>query len=98
MGFAMTTAQVMERLGVRDPDTIYAAHKAGKLPGCRLGRQYRFDSEIVEQFLRGEIQPPPRARRRTTAGGANMPPGSLGRMLAEVDERAARRRAKERKA
>ncbi len=51
---AMTTAEVMEALQVKDPDTVYALVKAKRLPCQRLGRRYRFHPAAVEAFMRGE--------------------------------------------
>jgi hypothetical protein len=54
----MTTRQVMDALNVRDPDTIYALHRAGKIQGQQLRRQWRFSRLSVERFLCGETAAP----------------------------------------
>lgn len=60
----MTTAEVMDALSVRDPDTVYALVKSKRLPAIRLGRQYRFSREIVEAFIRGERVSPSFVQQR----------------------------------
>lgn len=52
----LTTQQVMERLNVKDPDTVYAAYKAGQIRGSKIGGQYRFSERSVEQLLAGGVQ------------------------------------------
>lgn len=51
---ALTTTEVMKLLSVKDPDTVYALVKAGKLKAARLGRRYRFSPAQVRSFLNGE--------------------------------------------
>lgn len=51
----MTTREVMTRLSVKDPDTVYALRKAGKILGNQLGRVWRFDPDSVDAFLRGDV-------------------------------------------
>lgn len=52
-GPALTTAEVMRLLNVKDPDTVYALVRSGRLRAVRLGRQYRFDPSAVAEFVRG---------------------------------------------
>lgn len=60
MAVGLTTAQVMQRLNVRDPDTVYSLRTAGKIRGGRLGRQWRWDEESVDRLIRGEPAAPSR--------------------------------------
>jgi excisionase family DNA binding protein len=75
---AMTTAQVMEALNVQDRDTIYELVKSGRLPAVQLGREYRFDPEVVAAFLRNEnavkLDAQKRAAERRRAGPPRVPP------------------------
>ena len=49
----MTTRDVMYALAVKDPDTVYAMFRAGKIRGNWIGRQYRFSRASVDAFSRG---------------------------------------------
>lgn len=71
--YGLTTRQVMERIAVNDPDTVYAMYRAGKISGNKIGREYRFSARSVEQFLSGEkasSREPPAPRRRASKPGA----------------------------
>jgi excisionase family DNA binding protein len=59
---ALTTAEVMRLLAVRDRDTVYALVTSGRLPAARLGREYRFDPDVVAAFLRNDDATPQAAR------------------------------------
>ena len=78
MARGLTTAQVMEQLNVRDPDTVYALGKAGKIRGGRLGRHWRWDEDSVNEFLRGQGPASATlatvARRRPSSSVASLPP------------------------
>ena len=61
----LTTRQVMDALQVKDPDTVYALVKSGRLKAVRLGREYRFTRQALGEFLGGgpvETTPVPRRR------------------------------------
>jgi len=57
MATGLTTKQVMERLNVKDPDTVYGLHKRGQIRGGRIGRQYRFDADSVDELIGGKAKP-----------------------------------------
>ena len=63
MAKGLTTKEVMAQLSVKDPDTIYALGKAGKIRGERLRRQWRWDADSINEFLRGAPPLPPPAPR-----------------------------------
>lgn len=65
---AMTSSEVMRRLNIRDHETLYALVRAKRLPAVRLGREYRFDPDAVEAFIRGgQDELPRRPERRQRA-------------------------------
>lgn len=67
MAQGLTTAEVMRRLSVKDPDTVYALGRANKIRGGRLRRQWRWDEESVNDFLRGgAVGTSPGSRRPAT--------------------------------
>lgn len=51
---AMTTADVMQALKIKDPVTIHRLAASGRLPGVKIGKRWRFEQATVERFLRGE--------------------------------------------
>lgn len=57
----LTTRQVQELLQV-DRTTVYRMLKDGRLPGVKVGKQWRFHREAVNQFLSTDPQPSPPAR------------------------------------
>jgi excisionase family DNA binding protein len=59
MATGLTTRQVMERLNVKDPDTVYTLHKRGQIRGGRIGRQYRFDADSVDELIGGKMPAKP---------------------------------------
>lgn len=64
---AMTTAEVMQALRIKKVDTLHKLVKQKKLPAGRVGREYRFDPDVVRAFLRDEISksdPSPRKSRK----------------------------------
>lgn len=73
MARGLTTSEVMDRLSVKDPDTIYALGKAQKIRGGRLGRQWRWDEESVNDFLRGGHASPVFASPRRASGVLKLP-------------------------
>jgi len=50
----LTADEVAERLSV-DPSTVRAWARAGDLPAYRLGRVLRFDPELVDRWLSGQM-------------------------------------------
>lgn len=48
----LTPEEAAEYLRV-DPQTIYRPLREGKLPGARIGRQWRISRQALEEFLRG---------------------------------------------
>lgn len=50
------------------PDTVRRKASAGKLPCMRLGRHWRFDSELLYAYIRGEWAPANAPRRATPFG------------------------------
>jgi len=53
---AINSKQAMTELGIKDPDTLYALCKSGRLPHNRIGRVYVFDLDAVVAFRRGEVR------------------------------------------
>ena len=58
MNDLLTTNQVSELLQV-DRTTVYRLLKNGRLPGVKVGNQWRFPRQAVEAFLLGEMPQPP---------------------------------------
>lgn len=54
MSNVLKTREVMERLRVKDPDTLYALVKSKRLHAVKLGREYRITEEAVAAFLAGD--------------------------------------------
>ena len=47
---ALTIAEVAQRLSV-SPDTVYRLAAAGKLPGRKVGRVWRFSADAITRYL-----------------------------------------------
>lgn len=47
---ALTIAEVAQRLSV-SPDTVYRLAAAGKLPGRKVGRVWRFSADAINRYL-----------------------------------------------
>lgn len=75
---ALTVTDVMKVLNVKDRDTVYALVRSGRLVAVRLGREYRFHPDVVDDFLRGrrdDLLPPSYQRKTSTNRGTiNLPP------------------------
>jgi excisionase family DNA binding protein len=54
----LTTRDVEELIRV-DKSTIYRMAESGKLPAIKVGRQWRFPADEMEQWLRGHEEPQP---------------------------------------
>ena len=54
----LTTKAVQQLLNV-DRSTIYRMAEAGRLPAIKVGRQWRFHTEAIEQWLRTAAVNPP---------------------------------------
>ena len=57
MNDLLTTSQVTELLQV-DQTTVYRLLKNGRLPGVKVGNQWRFSRQAIETFLHGETSQP----------------------------------------
>jgi excisionase family DNA binding protein len=64
MAIGLTTRQVMERLNLKAPETVYSLHKRGQIRGGRIGRQYRFDADSIDELIGGK---PPKPAAEPTA-------------------------------
>ncbi len=47
----MTLQQASEFLQI-DPDTLRALTRRGRVPAMKIGRQWRFDSELLREWVR----------------------------------------------
>ena len=68
----MTLAEIAKYLGVH-PMTMYRMLKTGRLPGFKLGRQWRTKKELLNARLAAQIldqQTPTSSRRDRRRGGA----------------------------
>lgn len=93
MAQGLTTSQVQERLNVRDPDTVYSLHKAGKIRGNRMGRQWRWDSDSIDEFIRGgPDRGPSIAERGAAARRRASPPPAFFAVLRDPPPRRYRER------
>ncbi|MCB0166916.1 MAG: PocR ligand-binding domain-containing protein [Anaerolineae bacterium] len=54
---AMLTAKDMQNLLHVDRSTIYRMAEAGRLPAIKVGKQWRFPSDQVDQWLNGQTTP-----------------------------------------
>lgn len=52
MNEMLSPEEVAELLKV-NPQTVYRALRAGKLPGAKVGRQWRVNKADLEKYLRG---------------------------------------------
>lgn len=52
MAHVMTTREVAEYLKVK-PTTIVRMVKEGKIPAYKFGRDWRYDKDIIDEWLRG---------------------------------------------
>jgi excisionase family DNA binding protein len=66
-----TIKELADRLRVH-PTTIYRLLRQGRLPGFRVGSNWRFDQAAIEQWERGQAfeTPVPVARGRKPRSGA----------------------------
>jgi excisionase family DNA binding protein len=71
------TSQEMQELINVDRSTVYRMAEDGRLPGVKIGRQWRFPAERVAEQL-GLAAPPP-AQPNPTADPADLP--GLGRLI-----------------
>ena len=68
----MTLAEIAKYLGVH-PMTVYRMLKTGRLPGFKLGRQWRTKKDLLDAWLATQIldqQTPASSRRDRRRGGA----------------------------
>lgn len=57
----MTLAEIAKYLGVHQM-TVYRMLKAGRLPGFKLGRQWRTKKDVLDTWLLAQIQHQQRPR------------------------------------
>lgn len=55
MSRAFTVAELAKYLGLAR-DTIYRKAKAGEIPGMRIGRSWRFPQDVIDEWLREEVE------------------------------------------
>lgn len=53
MGKALTVTELADYLGLAK-DTIYRKARADEIPGVRIGRNWRFLQDVIDEWLRGE--------------------------------------------
>lgn len=78
---AMTTAEVMAALKLKDPDAVYALQKAGRIRGGKLRRQWRWSAASIEALVNGEPVPassPSKPRRASVSKTVAECPDFLG--------------------
>jgi excisionase family DNA binding protein len=60
-GPILTVSELCEDLRV-DKTTIYRALREGKLPGFRVGSEWRFHVDAIEQWQRDQMKDKPRSQ------------------------------------
>jgi excisionase family DNA binding protein len=73
----LTTGQVQTLLKV-DRTTIYRMVESGRLPGIRVGKQWRFDRAEIERWLAAAPAGPATGITPTTAATARVAPAGAG--------------------
>ena len=53
---ALTATQVAAMLQISS-DTVYRLAARGELPGCKVGKQWRFSKASVQEWFEGQAHP-----------------------------------------
>lgn len=83
---ALTVRQVMERLCLKDCETVYRLFRDGRLRGTRIGRLYRIDPASVDELIAGPLPAAGTTRRPRVP---KVSPGRVSARLAARQSRAA---------